>query len=95
MTEFNESTSDDFEGSRTTFDDYRESDAVIIKYERHDAYLNMEPLLVFDAEAGKASDIFYFAGFSNPRKISYPTSRGGSSAVTSERTRTGHSESLN
>ncbi len=63
--------SDDFEGSRTTFDDYRESDAVIIKYERHDAYLNMEPLLVFDAEAGKASDIFYFAGFSNPRKTSY------------------------
>ena len=63
--------SDDFEGTRTTFDDYRESDAVIIKYERHDAYLNMEPLLVFDAEAGKASDIFYFAGFSNPRKIVY------------------------
>ena len=63
--------SDDFEGSRTIFDDYRESDAVIIKYERHDAYLNMEPLLVFDAEAGKASDIFYFAGFSIPHKIAY------------------------
>jgi hypothetical protein len=63
--------SDDFEGTRTTLDDYRESDAVIIKYERHDAYLNMEPLLIFDAESGKASDIFYLAGFSNPRKIVY------------------------
>ena len=63
--------SDDFEGTRTNFPDYRESDAIIIKYERSDGYLNMDPLLIFEDEAGKASDIFYFAGYNNPRKIAY------------------------
>ena len=71
--------SDDFEGTRPQYENYRETNVVIMRYEDNQRYLNMDPLLVYDAVAGKAPDIFFFGGFSSSRKIHYIGCKHGGS----------------
>ena len=79
--------SDDFEGSRPQFELYRESETVIMRYEDNENYLNLDPFLVYDAEVGKAPDLFFFSGYSSPRKVLYVGCKHGGNFSSDQCTR--------
>ena len=69
--------SDEFEGDIPNFAAYRESDAVIMKYEDNHRYLNLDPLMVYEEKAGGAKDIFLFNGLTSPSRVEYSPCKQG------------------
>ena len=69
--------STEFEGSRPRFSSYRDTNVVILQYEDNLQNLNLDPLIVFEAEAGDAPDIFFFNGYDSPRKVHYTGCKHG------------------
>lgn len=52
----------DGEAATHDLDRYRESDAVIVQIEGEGGYVNLEPLYVFEKNAGRAADLFFLNG---------------------------------
>lgn len=72
--------SDDFEGSRLNSKNLLDSDAVILRRQNQQAerHLNLDPLLLYEAKAGKAADIFFYNGMADlPRKAEYVACKHG------------------
>jgi hypothetical protein len=55
----------DGEAATHDLDNYRESDAVTVQLREDSGYVNLEPLYVFEKNAGKAADLFFLNGVSN------------------------------
>ncbi|HEX2062322.1 MAG TPA: hypothetical protein VHK90_16410, partial [Thermoanaerobaculia bacterium] len=55
----------DGEAATCDLPEYRESEAVTVQFDGGDGYVNLEPLYVFEKNAGSAPDLFFLNGVSN------------------------------
>jgi len=79
--------SDDFEGDRSEQTFPLDSHAVILRHRDSGRSLNLDPLLVYEAAAGKAPDLFFYNGMKSPERADYTACKHGGSfeASASER----------
>ena len=70
---------DDFEGDRNNQTFPLDSHAVILRHQDSGRSLNLDPLLVYEAAAGKAPDIFFYNGMKNPERADYIACKHGGS----------------
>lgn len=71
--------SDDFEGDRDSQTFPLDSNAVILRHRESGRSLNLDPLLVYEAAAGKAPDIFFYNGMKSPDRADYVACKHGGS----------------
>lgn len=71
--------SDDFEGDRDNQTFPLDSRAVILRHRDSGRSLNLDPLLVYEAAAGKAPDIFFYNGMKSPERADYSACKHGGS----------------
>lgn len=71
--------SDDFEGDRNNQTFPLDSHAVLLRHRESGRCLNLDPLLVYEAAAGKAPDIFFYNGMKNPERADYVACKHGGS----------------
>jgi hypothetical protein len=69
--------SDDFEGDRLNRTAPLDSEAVVLLHSESGRHLNLDPLLLYEAEAGKAPDIFFYNGMDKPEKAEYIACKHG------------------
>ena len=78
------SSADNFEATQEVLQEFRESSAVLLIGSETQEHINLDPLYIYEEEAGKAADIFYFNGMHNPQKVQFAACcRGGSFESTS------------
>jgi predicted MPP superfamily phosphohydrolase len=59
------------------FRHFKETDAVILKFEDHENYLNFFPFYIYEEDVGDAPDIFYYNGIKGKRILYRGCDRGG------------------
>ncbi|HRF12006.1 MAG: hypothetical protein AW09_002670 [Candidatus Accumulibacter phosphatis] len=69
--------SGDFEGDRNKQTFPLDSHAVILSHRESGRHLNLDPLLVYEAKAGKAPDIFFYNGMRSPDQAEYAACKHG------------------
>lgn len=70
--------SDDFEGGRNDQTFPLDSHAVVLRHrEQSGQSLNLDPLLVYEAAAGKAPDLFCYNGMKSPERAEYVACKHG------------------
>jgi hypothetical protein len=72
------SSADNFEATREVLPDFRESSAVLLIGNETQEHINLDPFYIYEEEAGKAADIFYFNGMRTPQRVEFAACcRGG------------------
>ena len=69
----------DFEGDRNDQIFPLDSPAVIWRHRESGRSLNLDPLLVYEAAAGKAPDLFFYNGMKSPERAEYSACKHGGS----------------
>ena len=69
--------SDEFKGARDRLDFNMDTQSALLLNPDNKQYLNLDPLLVYEAEAGKAPDVFFYNGMKNPNNASYIACKHG------------------
>lgn len=69
--------SDLFQGDRKSFDNSMDSESILLINEANDRSLNLDPLLVYEAKAGKSPDIFFYNGIEKQEGAAYSACKHG------------------
>lgn len=78
---------DDFLGTRNHLNFNMDTQATLLLNPESKRYLNLDPLLVYDATAGKAPDVFFYNGMKNPNNAEYSACKHGEKFNSSQSTR--------
>ncbi len=77
-------SSDAFQGDRQTLQSFLDSSSILLMNTESRKHLNLDPLLVYEASAGKAPDIFFYNGLKKPDMAEYAACNHGGSFVSSD-----------
>ncbi|MGO8944029.1 MAG: hypothetical protein ACLQJ7_10190 [Syntrophobacteraceae bacterium] len=80
-------SSDAFPGDRKTLESFLDSSSVLLINSETQRHLNLDPLLVYEASAGKAPDIFFYNGMKNPEAAEYIACHHGKSFKSADSSR--------
>ncbi len=70
---------DEFKGARDELAFNMDTHAALLLNPDSKHFLNLDPLLVYEAKAGKAPDVFFYNGMRSPNKATYTACKHGES----------------
>ncbi|MFC1896616.1 hypothetical protein ACFL0Q_08185, partial [Thermodesulfobacteriota bacterium] len=77
-------SSDAFPGARETLDSFLDSSSILLIDTENRRHLNLDPLLIYEASAGKAPDIFFYNGLKKPGVAEYSGCHRGGNVVSTD-----------
>lgn len=75
---------DEFKGARDSLAFNMDTQAALLLNPDSKRFLNLDPLLVYEARAGKAPDVFFYNGMRAPHKAHYTACKHGESFISKD-----------